>query len=126
MSRLAYTPGRVWLGACVCADEVPRLSKDVAVLRSACVYGFLGGDTKEARASVDSGCVKRGGTHADAFCFAEREGYVGAGERLVTGVKFAVVGNSAAPGGSVWRGRKEVTCCRAVAEEGGDGPHGFR
>jgi hypothetical protein len=44
---------------------------------------------------------------------------------LVKGVKFAVVGNGAVPGGSVWRGRKEVTCCRAVSEEGGDGLHGF-
>jgi hypothetical protein len=41
-------------------------------------------------------------------------------------VEFAVVGNSAVPGGSVWRGRKKVTCCRAVSEEGGDCLHGFK
>ena len=61
------------LGACVCTDEVTRLSEYVAVLGAACVYGFLGGDTEEAQASVYSGCVKRGGAYTDADSLAEGE-----------------------------------------------------
>ena len=44
----------------------------------------------------------------------------------MVGVEFAVVGNGAISGGSAWCGVKEVTCCWAVLEEGGEGLHGFR
>ena len=66
----------------------------------ACVDGYLWGDTKEAQARVYSGCVKRGGAYPDAFSLAEGECDVGAGEWLVVGVEFAVVGDSAISGGS--------------------------
>ena len=52
------------------------------------------GDTKEARASVYFGGLPQ------AFSLAEGECDVGAGEWLVVRVEFAVVGSSAASGGS--------------------------
>ena len=66
----------------------------------ACVDGFLWGDAEEVRARVDSGFVKCGGAYPDAFSLAEGECDVGAGEWLVVRVEFAVVGGSAASGGS--------------------------
>jgi hypothetical protein len=102
------------LGARVCTYEVTRLSKHIAVLRAACVNGSLRGDTEKARVSVYSGRIKRRGAYANAFGLAKGEGYVGAGEQLVMGVEFAVVGNGAMPGGSAWCGWEEVTCCWVI------------
>ena len=70
----------------------------------ACVDGFLWGDTKESRAGVYSGCVKRGGGYTDVFSLAEGECDIGAGLWSVVGVEFAVVGDSAVSGGSAWCG----------------------
>ena len=92
---------------------------------AAFVYGFLGSDTVEARARVYSGSVKRGGAYTDAFSLATGECDIGAGEWLVVGAEFAVVGDRAISGGSAWCGGKKVTCCWAVLEEGDEGFHGF-
>ena len=63
------------------------------------------GDAEKSRARVCSGCVECGGSYPHAFGFTEGECDVRAGERLVAGVKFAVVGGIAAASGSAGCGR---------------------
>jgi hypothetical protein len=104
------------LGVCVCADEVARFSKYVAVLGSACVYSFLGDDFKEDRASVYPWGVERDGSYYNALCLTERKGGVGARERLVMRVEFAVVGDGAGFGRSAGCKREEMSCRWTVLE----------
>ena len=93
------------LGACVGAYEISCLRKEVVVAGVACIDGLFWGDAEKSRARVCSGCVECGGSYPHAFSFTEGECNVRAGERLVAGVKFAVVGGIAAASGSAGCGR---------------------
>ena len=93
------------LGACVGAYEISCLRKEVVVAGVACIDGLFWGDAEKSKARVCSGCVECGGSYPHAFGFTEGECDVRAGERLVAGVKFAVVGGVTAASGSAGCGR---------------------
>ena len=93
------------LGACVGAYEISCLRKEVVVAGVAFIDDLFWGDAEKSRACVCSGCVECGGSYPHAFSFTEGECNVRAGERLVAGVKFAVVGGIAAASGSAGCGR---------------------
>ena len=79
------------LGACVGAYEVSCLCEEVVIAGVACINGLFWGDAKESGARVDSRRVKCRGAYPNAFSLTEGECDVGAGERLVVRVKFAIV-----------------------------------
>ena len=93
------------LGACVGAYEVSCLCEEIVIAGVACIDGFFWGDPKESRARVCAGCVECGGSDPHSFSVTKGECDIWAGERLVAGVKFAVVGNIAVADGSAGGGR---------------------
>ena len=90
---------------CVGAYEISCLRKKVVVAGVACINGFFWGDAEKSGARVCSGCVECGGSYPHSFSFIKGECDIWAGERLVAGVKFAVVGGIAAASGSAGGGR---------------------
>ena len=93
------------LGACVGAYEVSCLCEEVVIAGVACIDGFFWGDPKESGSRVCAGCVECGGSDPHSFSVTKGECDIWAGERLVAGVKFALVGNIAVAGGSAGGGR---------------------
>ena len=93
------------LGACVGAYEVSCLCEEVVIAGVACINGRFWGDAKESGARVCAGCVECGGSDSHTFSVTKGECDFWAGERLVAGVKFAIVGGIAVASGSAGNGR---------------------
>jgi hypothetical protein len=93
------------LGACIGAYEISCLCEEVVMAGVACIDGFFWGNPKESGARVCAGCVECGGSDPHSFSVTKGECDFWAGERLVAGVKFAVVGNIAVASGSAGGGR---------------------
>ena len=66
---------------------------------------FFWGDAKESGARVCAGCVECGGSDPHSFSVTMGDCDIWAGERLVAGVKFAVVKGIAAASGPAGDGR---------------------
>ena len=93
------------LGACVGAYEVACLCEEVVIAGVACINGLFWGDAKESGARVCAGCVECGGSDPHSFSVTKGECDFWAGERLVAGVNFAILGGIAVASGSAGDGR---------------------